>query len=65
MKDETPDVTADIDRDQMTQVMVNLIKNAIEAMDGKSGEIRIKAEEIDRYRSDPYLGCRPGVRNSV
>ena len=44
-EDGTPDVTADIDRDQMTQVMVNLIKNAVEAMDGKSGEIRIKAEE--------------------
>ncbi|MCE5281749.1 MAG: 4Fe-4S binding protein [Deltaproteobacteria bacterium] len=44
-EDGTPDITADVDRDQMTQVMVNLIKNAVEAMDGKSGEVRIKVEE--------------------
>jgi signal transduction histidine kinase/iron only hydrogenase large subunit-like protein len=44
-EDRTPDVTADIDRDQMTQVMVNLIKNAVESMDGKNGRIRITAEE--------------------
>ena len=44
-EDQTPVALADIDRDQMTQVIVNLIKNAIESMDDKSGEIRIKAEE--------------------
>lgn len=38
--------TADVDPDQLTQVVVNLIKNAIEAMEGKGGEVRVKAEEM-------------------
>ena len=45
-EDQTPVALADIDRDQMTQVMVNLIKNAVESMDGKGGEVRIKTEEL-------------------
>ncbi len=38
--------TADVDPDQLTQVMVNLIKNGLEAMEGKGGEVRVKAEEM-------------------
>ena len=45
-EDQTPVALADIDRDQMTQVMVNLIKNAVESMDGKRGEVRIRTEEL-------------------
>jgi two-component system NtrC family sensor kinase len=41
-----PEPVADVDRDQLTQVIVNLIKNAIEAMDGKKGDIQLRAEEI-------------------
>ncbi|MHB8771163.1 MAG: [Fe-Fe] hydrogenase large subunit C-terminal domain-containing protein [Syntrophales bacterium] len=43
---QTPDATADIDRDQMTQVLVNLVKNAVESMEEKGGEVRVKAEEL-------------------
>lgn len=45
MEEQTPGLKADIDRDQMTQVMVNLIKNAVEAMDKISGRITIITEE--------------------
>ena len=45
-EDQTPDAAADIDRDQMTQVLVNLVKNAVEAMEGTGGQVRVKAEEL-------------------
>ena len=54
---------ADIDRDQMTQVMVNLIKNAVEAMDGQGRRNPDQGRGIGRQRPDPYLGRRPGGRN--
>ena len=41
--DVTPGLRADLDRDQMTQVLVNLIKNGAEAMEGRSGAIRVAA----------------------
>jgi two-component system NtrC family sensor kinase len=44
--EQTPDLTADLDRDQMTQVIVNLVKNAIDAMATQGGEIRVWAEEM-------------------
>jgi two-component system NtrC family sensor kinase len=46
LENESSGPMADVDRDQLTQVIVNLIKNAVEAMDGKGGEIRVKAEEL-------------------
>jgi len=42
----TPEIFCDMDKDQMTQVFVNLIKNAHEAMGGTGGEIRISAETM-------------------
>jgi two-component system NtrC family sensor kinase len=45
-EDQVPDAMADIDRDQITQVIVNLIKNAIDAMEGVKGQIRVKAEDL-------------------
>jgi signal transduction histidine kinase len=42
----TPDPVADLDRDQMTQVIVNLVKNAVDAMANRSGQIRVRAEEL-------------------
>jgi signal transduction histidine kinase/iron only hydrogenase large subunit-like protein len=39
-------VTADLDRDQMTQVLVNLIKNAVESMDETGGRLRIRVEDV-------------------
>jgi signal transduction histidine kinase len=45
-ENQSPDVEADIDGDQMTQVFVNLLKNACESMEAKGGEIRVRAEEL-------------------
>ncbi len=45
-EEQAPDATADIDRDQMTQVLVNLVKNAIESMEEKGGEVRVRAVEL-------------------
>ncbi len=44
--DVSPGLRADLDRDQMTQVLVNLIKNGAEAMEGRSGAIRVSATEM-------------------
>lgn len=44
---------ADIDRDQMTQVLVNLVRNGIEALDGRGGAVTVslaRAEQSDRFR---------------
>ena len=37
---------ADLDRDQMTQVLVNLVKNGVEAMEGRDGAVRVSAHEV-------------------
>jgi signal transduction histidine kinase len=42
-----PGLRADLDRDQMTQVLVNLVKNGIEAMDGRDGAVRVTANEVE------------------
>jgi len=44
--DVTPGLRADLDRDQMTQVLVNLVKNGVEAMEGRDGEVRVSARDI-------------------
>jgi nitrogen-specific signal transduction histidine kinase/iron only hydrogenase large subunit-like protein len=41
--DVSPGLQADLDRDQITQVLVNLVKNAAEAMEGRSGVVRVSA----------------------
>jgi two-component system NtrC family sensor kinase len=43
---QSPEIPADIDRDQMTQVFVNLLKNAIESMEAGGGEVRVNAETL-------------------
>ena len=40
-----PGLRADLDRDQITQVLVNLVKNGAEAMEGRSGVVRVSASE--------------------
>ena len=45
--DVEPGLRADLDRDQMTQVLVNLVKNGVEAMEGRDGMVRVSAHEIE------------------
>jgi iron only hydrogenase large subunit-like protein/nitrogen-specific signal transduction histidine kinase len=62
---------ADIDKDQMSQVLVNVVKNAIESMEGKSGVVLLKAiddVEGDRVRisvTDEGRGIAPEARDKV
>ncbi len=44
--DVAPGLRADLDRDQMTQVLVNLVKNGVEAMEGRDGAVRVSAHEV-------------------
>jgi nitrogen-specific signal transduction histidine kinase/iron only hydrogenase large subunit-like protein len=45
--DVAPGLHADLDRDQMMQVLVNLIKNGVEAMEGREGTVRVSADEVE------------------
>ncbi len=69
--DVAPGLTADLDRDQMMQVLVNLIKNAAEAMEGRTGAITVTAtaaQENSRIRlsvSDRGTGIPAGARDKV
>ncbi len=45
--DVAPGLRADLDRDQMTQVLVNLVKNGLEAMEGRDGAVRVTANEVE------------------
>jgi nitrogen-specific signal transduction histidine kinase/NAD-dependent dihydropyrimidine dehydrogenase PreA subunit len=45
--DVQPGLRADLDRDQMTQVLVNLVKNGVEAMEGRAGAVRVEAREVE------------------
>jgi signal transduction histidine kinase/iron only hydrogenase large subunit-like protein len=62
---------ADLDRDQMGQVLVNLVKNALEAMDGRQGVVRVVAEDLpDKGRvrvsvSDQGCGIPLEARDKV
>jgi len=55
-----PEVEADIDRDQMTQVLVNLVQNAIDALGEKGGEIAVSVGA-----APGLAGGRDRVRLSV
>ena len=67
----TPGLRADLDRDQMTQVFVNLIKNGAEAMEGRSGVVRVTAAEVletGRVRfsvSDQGSGISASARDKI
>ena len=67
----TPGLRADLDRDQMTQVLVNLIKNGAEAMEGRPGVIRVAASEVPdtgRVRfsvSDEGTGISASARDKI
>jgi two-component system NtrC family sensor kinase len=67
----TPGLKADLDRDQMTQVLVNLIKNGAEAMEGRTGTIKVTAEEVpesERVRftvTDQGAGISTNARDKI
>ncbi len=69
--DVAPDLRADLDKDQMTQVLVNLVKNGVEAMEGKEGTVRVSACEVpegDRIHfavSDDGDGIPQSARDKV
>jgi two-component system NtrC family sensor kinase len=69
--DVTPGLRADLDRDQMTQVLVNLIKNGVEAMEGSTGTVLVRAREMpetQRVRfsvSDQGSGIPAGAKDKV
>ncbi len=44
--DVAPGLRADLDRDQMTQVLINLVKNGVEAMEGRDGAVSVSACEV-------------------
>jgi two-component system, NtrC family, sensor kinase len=69
--DVTPGLRAELDRDQMTQVLVNLVKNGVEAMEGRSGTVKITARavpESNRVRisvSDQGSGITAAAKDKV
>jgi signal transduction histidine kinase len=69
--DVTPGLRADLDRDQMTQVLVNLIKNGAEAMEGRRGTIQVSACEVpDKGRirfsvNDQGTGISVSARDKI
>jgi two-component system NtrC family sensor kinase len=69
--DVTPGLQADLDRDQITQVLVNLIKNGVEAMEGRSGVVRVSAAETPEQNrlhiavSDEGGGIPQSARDKV
>jgi two-component system, NtrC family, sensor kinase len=66
-----PDLAVDLDKDQMGQVLINLIKNGIEAMEGKEGTVRLFCVDDavpGRVRicvSDEGRGIAPEARDKV
>ncbi|MGI5939799.1 MAG: [Fe-Fe] hydrogenase large subunit C-terminal domain-containing protein [Thermoleophilia bacterium] len=69
--DVPPGLEADADRDQLTQVLLNLVKNGVEAMEGRTGTVRVKAREMpetDRIRfsvSDQGNGIPTGAEDKI
>jgi signal transduction histidine kinase len=65
------DLCVDLDKDQMSQVLVNLVKNGIESMEATGGEVRIGTTvvpETGRVRitvSDTGRGIAPEARDKV
>jgi nitrogen-specific signal transduction histidine kinase/iron only hydrogenase large subunit-like protein len=66
-----PDLVADLDKDQIAQVLINLVKNAIEAMEGKAGTVRLFATtdgndaHVRMTVTDQGHGIPPEARDKV
>ncbi|HLL01502.1 MAG TPA: ATP-binding protein [Myxococcaceae bacterium] len=54
-------VVALADRDQLTQVLVNLVKNAEEAMAGKGGSVRVRVKGSDAHAIVEVEDSGPGI----
>ncbi|HEX8698362.1 MAG TPA: ATP-binding protein [Myxococcaceae bacterium] len=54
-------VVALADRDQLTQVLVNLVKNAEEAMAGKSGSVRVRVKGTESDAIVEVEDSGPGI----
>ncbi len=71
MCDAPKGLKADIDKDQISQVLINVTKNAIEAMDGKPGVVLLKAaDDVEGGRVrisvvDEGRGIAPEARDKV
>ncbi len=69
--DVAPGLRAELDRDQMTQVLVNLVKNGIEAMEGRDGSVLVAAREVEGGGRihisvrDEGAGIPPSARDKV
>lgn len=63
--DELPDIY--VDRDQMEQVILNLMLNAIDAIDGisESGKIEITARLADRTMKKNYADLFPNLKENI
>jgi len=54
-------VVAKVDRDQLTQVLVNLVKNAEEAMKGKGGALRVRVKGTETDAVVEVEDSGPGI----
>ena len=50
-----------LDQNKMEQVFLNLILNAIQAMDGKSGELTIETASNSGYCDISFADTGPGI----
>ena len=54
-----------LDHNKMEQVFLNLILNAIQAMDGKSGELTIETASNSGYCDISFADTGPGIPAKV
>ncbi|HJK90923.1 MAG TPA: ATP-binding protein, partial [Polyangiaceae bacterium LLY-WYZ-15_(1-7)] len=68
LEPELPPVRVDVE--QLRQVLINLVQNALQAMEGSGGEIRVETASVERAGGPPWLELRvrddgPGIPEDV
>jgi signal transduction histidine kinase len=58
------DISISVDSGQIEQVLVNLIQNAVDALDGGSGNIQIRIGEDDSHAKIEVVDNGPGIEVS-
>lgn len=63
-----PDLFGHYDQDRLQQVLLNILQNSIQALEGRSGEIEITAETF-RAKRKPFLAIKiadngPGIKTN-